>query len=65
MGDVMPERRKRFFYRIFNWIDLQFNNFVEMTCNFCGKKFKVTRTEFRAAEGNKSCSNECAKTRAR
>ncbi len=57
----MPEKRRRFFYKIFNWIDLQTNNFVNINCNFCDKEIEITKTEFRAINGTGSCSESCAK----
>ncbi len=57
----MPEKRKRWAYRIFNWIDLKLNRFVEMKCNFCKKQFTVTKTEFRTVGKEGSCSESCAK----
>lgn len=61
MGDIMPEKRKKFFYKMFNWIDLRFDNFVEVNCDFCKEPFTVTKTEFRAMKGKGSCSEYCAK----
>lgn len=60
MGDIMPEKRKRLSYKIFNWIDEKLDNFVEVECNFCKKPFIVTKTEFRTAKGRGSCSDDCA-----
>ena len=65
MGDVMPEKRKGWVYKIFNWIDLRLNKFVNINCNFCGKEMKITKTEFRAINGYGSCSDECAKMMSR